>query len=107
VGERSVARGPDGGWLYVGDPLVAMGRVSNDTVLAHIPALSCPVAIIRGEQSVYTDELCADVLVGSYQASVTVLPGAGHHVMLDGPEALGAAIETHLHRFSHFSPGVT
>jgi hypothetical protein len=61
----AVAQGPDGGWLYVGDPLVVMGRVSNDAVLAHIPALSCPVAI------------------------------------------MGAAIETHLHRFSHFSPGVT
>ncbi len=107
VAEHSVAQGPDGGWLYVGDPLVVMGRVSNDTVLAHIPALSCPVAIIRGARSVYDNELCAELVVGSSQASVTVLPGAGHHVMLDDPEALGDAIEAHLHRFERLSPAVT
>jgi pimeloyl-ACP methyl ester carboxylesterase len=107
VAEHSVAQAPDGGWLYVGDPLVVMGRVSNETILSHIPELSCPVAVIRGAQSVYDNELCAELVVGSSQASVTVLSGAGHHVMLDDPEALGDAIETHLDRFGRLSPAVT
>lgn len=98
VAERSVAPGPNGGWLYVGDPLV-MGQVENETVLTHVAALSCPVAIIRGEQSVYENALCAELLVGASQESVTVLPGASHHVMLDDPDALGEAIEMHLRRF--------
>jgi pimeloyl-ACP methyl ester carboxylesterase len=97
VAAASLQRTDDGGWAYRGDPSV-VGRIPNGIVLEGLAQLSAPVAVIRGANSPFDDELCLGLVPHGADgpAPVTVVPDAGHHVMLDAPEALARALEATL-----------
>jgi pimeloyl-ACP methyl ester carboxylesterase len=101
VAAASLERADGGGWAYRGDPSV-VGRIPNGVVLDGLAQLRAPVGVIRGADSPFVDELCLALMPGGPDgpAPVTVVPGAGHHGMLDAPEALADAIEAMLENLS-------
>lgn len=101
VAAASLERTDEGGWAFRGDPSV-VGRIPNGAVLDGLAHLRARVGVIRGADSPFVDELCLGLLPGGPDgpAPVTVVAGAGHHVMLDAPEALAGAIEAMLANLS-------
>lgn len=95
VATASVTVDENGAWSYRGDPGV-IGQVPNEAVLDGLTSLCAPAGAIRGGRSPFDDELCLGQLPATSlgPAPVVVLPHAGHHLMLDEPEALADAIES-------------
>ncbi|MBK5217228.1 MAG: alpha/beta hydrolase [Propionibacteriales bacterium] len=60
-----------------------------------LAAAECPIALIRGERGMATSDITASVAerLGGH-VPVTVIPDAGHHIMLDQPIALIAVLQT-------------
>ncbi|KHL10732.1 alpha-beta hydrolase superfamily lysophospholipase [Mumia flava] len=82
----------EGGWTWKFDPQVFFSARMEPEEIA---AATCPVALVRGERGLATSDITATVaerLGGA--APVTVIPDAGHHVMIDQPVALIAAMQT-------------
>ena len=73
-------------------------KVTNETYEDQLRAVTCPVELVWGE----TDDAApvnvaqqATAILGD-KATLTVLPGVGHQVPLQAPDALREAIERHL-----------
>lgn len=85
----------EGGWTWLFDPeLWLKMRYDMKAAIEMVGEISCPVTLIRGEESsLVTDELWTfmqDVFPQSpYHVSI---PQARHHVMLDQPLALVSAL---------------
>jgi pimeloyl-ACP methyl ester carboxylesterase len=92
----------DGGWTWKWDPAV-FGRHVPPTLLTK---LDCRVALFRAEHGMVSTEM-GDVMYDRLGrvAPVIEIPAAGHHVMLDQPIALVAAIRTLLSDWDHSLPG--
>ncbi|TNC43618.1 alpha/beta fold hydrolase [Mumia zhuanghuii] len=90
VAEASV-REVEGGWTWKFDPRVFSGAQMEPEELAEAV---CPTALIRGERGLATTDITTTVAerLGGH-VPVTVVPGAGHHIMLDQPVALIAALQ--------------
>ncbi|MGJ9411853.1 alpha/beta fold hydrolase [Aeromicrobium sp. CF4.19] len=89
IAEESIAA-VEGGWSWRFDPRIFLSTRMEPSALA---AAQCPVALLRGERGMATRDITATVareLGGG--VPVTTVPDAGHHVMLDQPVALIAAI---------------
>jgi len=94
-------READGGWTWKWDPAI-FGRQVPPTLLTR---LDCRVALFRAEHGMVSTEM-SDVMhdrLGRV-APVIEIPAAGHHVMLDQPIALVAAIRTLLSDWDHSLP---
>ena len=81
----------DGGWSWRFDPRIFLSTRMEPSALAEVP---CPVALLRGERGMATHDITTAVaqeLGGG--VPVTTIPDAGHHIMLDQPVALIAAID--------------
>lgn len=82
----------DGGWSWKFDPHIFLrSRMEPEEVVE----AGCPVALIRGERGMATTditEVVAERLGGD--VPVTLIPDAGHHIMLDQPIALIAVLQT-------------
>lgn len=87
----------DGGWTWLFDPqLWPKMRYDMKAAIEMVGEISCPVTLIRGEESsLVTDELW-DFMKQVFSASTAhvSIPQARHHVMLDQPLALIAALRT-------------
>jgi pimeloyl-ACP methyl ester carboxylesterase len=94
-------RETDGGWTWKWDPGI-FGRQVPPTLLAR---LDCRVALFRAEHGIVSMEM-SDVMYDRLGrvAPVIEIPAAGHHVMLDQPIALVAAIRTLLSDWDHSLP---
>jgi len=94
-------READGGWTWKWDPAI-FGRQVPPTLLAR---LDCRVALFRAEHGMVSTEM-SDVMYDRLGrvAPVIEIPAAGHHVMLDQPIALVAAIRTLLSDWDHSLP---
>jgi pimeloyl-ACP methyl ester carboxylesterase len=94
-------RQADGGWTWKWDPRV-FGRKAPQAVLTR---LDCRVALFRAEHGMMSAEM-SDVMYDRLGrvAPVVEIPAAGHHVMLDQPIALVAAIRTLLSDWDHSLP---
>lgn len=82
----------DGGWTWKFDPHIFLSSRMEPEELA---AIDCEVALIRGERGMATTDitdLVAERLGG--HVPVTLIPDAGHHIMLDQPLALIAVLQT-------------
>jgi pimeloyl-ACP methyl ester carboxylesterase len=82
----------DGGWTWKFDPRIFLRARMEPEDLA---AASCDIALIRGERGMATTDI-TDVVAERLgrDVPVTVILGAGHHIMLDQPIALIAVLQT-------------
>jgi pimeloyl-ACP methyl ester carboxylesterase len=82
----------DGGWTWKFDPNIFLRSRMEPEELAQA---RCAVALIRGERGIATSDITEVVsqrLGGD--VPVTVIRDAGHHIMLEQPVALLAALQT-------------
>jgi pimeloyl-ACP methyl ester carboxylesterase len=96
-------RQADGGWTWKWDPRI-FGRQAPGSPLTR---LDCRVALFRAEHGIMSAEM-SDVMYDRLGrvAPVVEIPAAGHHVMLDQPIALVAAIRTLLSDWDHSLPSL-
>ena len=91
----------DGGWTWKWDP----GVFVLEPPRAPLTRLDCRVALFRAEHGIMSadmSEIMYDRL--GRVAPVIEIPAAGHHVMLDQPVALAAALRTLLSDWDHSLP---
>lgn len=92
VGTRAV----DGGLLWTFDPLHRTRSPSPfliDVASAFWRRVACPVAFVSGAESdSEPSDVTARRALFPYAAAVHIVPGAGHMVQLDAPEALAAIL---------------
>lgn len=89
IAEQSVVE-VEGGWSWCFDPRIFLSTRMEPSALAEAV---CPVALLRGERGMATSDITSTVareLGGG--VPVTTIPDTGHHVMLDQPVALIAAL---------------
>ncbi len=91
VARHSTRRGSDG-WAWKFDPRIFTSpRVPPDSVLV---GARCPMAFVRGEHSVIMSRDIADHMARlTGGAPLVEIPGAHHHVLLDQPLPLVAALD--------------
>jgi len=91
----------EGGWTWKWDPAI-FGRQVPPALLVR---LDCRMALFRAEHGMVSTEM-SDVIYDRLGrvAPVIEIPAAGHHVMLDQPIALVAAIRTLLSDWDHSEP---
>ncbi|MGH3458117.1 hypothetical protein, partial [Aeromicrobium sp.] len=60
-----------------------------------LASAACEVALVRGERGMATTDITSSVaeILGGH-VPVTLVPDAGHHIMLDQPIALIALLQT-------------
>ncbi|HEY0935420.1 MAG TPA: alpha/beta hydrolase, partial [Trebonia sp.] len=90
-----------GGWTWKWDP----GVFGRDEPLAPRTRLDCRMALFRAEHGIMSAEM-SEVMYDRLGrvAPVIEIPAAGHHVMLDQPVALIAALRTLLSDWDHSLP---
>jgi pimeloyl-ACP methyl ester carboxylesterase len=92
----------DGGWTWKWDPAVFAHRGAP---MAPLRRLDCRAALFRAEHGILSAEM-SDLIYDRLGrvAPVIEIPVAGHHVMLDQPIALVAALRTLLSDWDHSRP---
>ncbi|KAA1424644.1 alpha/beta hydrolase [Mumia zhuanghuii] len=97
IAAASVREVPDG-WTWKFDPKIFFSAQMEPEDLT---STVCPTALIRGERGMATTDITAAVAerLGGH-VPVTVIPDAGHHIMLDQPVALIAALQALLGEWS-------
>lgn len=80
------------------DGLLKIGSdLTNDQVWALYRAIRCPVLLIRGAESdVLTQDIAERCVREMQRARLVVVPGAGHSVPGDNPDAFTEAVRTFL-----------
>lgn len=101
VAATSIRRLGDG-WSWKFDPRI-FARVHPS--LAQLTRLDCRVALLRAEHGIVSPQVSEAMYdrLGRV-APVIEIPAAGHHIMLDQPIALVAAIRTLLSDWDHSVP---
>ena len=91
IAEQSV-REVDGGWTWKFDPSIFLSSQMEPEDLA---SAATEVALVRGERGMATTDITSSVaeILGGH-VPVTLVPDAGHHIMLDQPIALIALLQT-------------
>ncbi|HEY3882416.1 MAG TPA: alpha/beta hydrolase [Trebonia sp.] len=91
----------EGGWTWKWDPRI-FGR---ELPQAPLTRLDCRVALFRAEHGIMSAAM-SDIMYDRLGrvAPVIEIPAAGHHIMLDQPIALVAAIRTLLSDWDHSLP---
>jgi pimeloyl-ACP methyl ester carboxylesterase len=102
---RHSLRETPAGWTWKFDP-----RLFEHTMVSmrdQLVAARCPVALVRGEDSVVVPADTADYMseLLGHRAPVISIPGARHHVLLDQPLALVVALRALLTDWGHLRPG--
>jgi pimeloyl-ACP methyl ester carboxylesterase len=92
----------DNGWIWKWDPAVFSSR---EMPIAPLTRLDCRAALFRAEHGILSAEM-SDLVYDRLGrvAPVIEIPVAGHHVMLDQPIALVAALRTLLSDWDHSLP---
>ncbi|MGH6871437.1 MAG: alpha/beta fold hydrolase [Rhizomicrobium sp.] len=101
VGRRSL-KGVEGGFTWKFDPAIWQRFSIGDTA-ARLRATKCRIAIFRGENSILMPPEIGDYMFNllGRAAPVVTIPEAQHHVMLDQPLALVAALRALLADWNH------
>jgi pimeloyl-ACP methyl ester carboxylesterase len=99
---RHGARAVEGGWVWKADPMFGIG-IPSELNLAMLEAEMrrprCPVLVLTGDQEDTWRELTDDELaarVGWLGARHVVVPGTGHYVHIEDPDATMAHVEAFL-----------
>ena len=95
----------DGGFTWKFDPAIWQDFSIGDTA-ARLKATKCRIAIFRGENSVLMPPQIGEYMFNllGRAAPVVEIPQARHHVMLDQPLALVAALRALLADWEHSTP---
>ena len=104
VGRRSL-KAVDGGFTWKFDPAIWQDFSIGDTA-ARLRATKCRIAIFRGENSILMPPEIGEYMFNllGRAAPVVEIPQARHHVMLDQPLALVAALRALLADWNHSVP---
>jgi pimeloyl-ACP methyl ester carboxylesterase len=91
----------DGGWTWKWDPRVFVLEPPR----APLTRLDCRVALFRAEHGIMSAEM-SEIMYDRLGrvAPLIEIPAAGHHIMLDQPIALAAALRTLLSDWDHSVP---
>jgi pimeloyl-ACP methyl ester carboxylesterase len=92
----------EGGWTWKFDPNIFTRDQLTPTLLSR---LDCRVALFRAEHGIVSEQL-GEVMYDRLGkvAPLIEIPAAGHHIMLDQPIALAAALRTLLADWDHSIP---
>jgi pimeloyl-ACP methyl ester carboxylesterase len=87
---QTAIRPVDGGWTWKSDPVIHARPDLSECFLADVEA---PLALLYGEHGLIDAAMLATMRrrLGP-AADIRVIPGAGHHIMLDKPRELATAI---------------
>lgn len=101
VGRRSLKEA-EGGYTWKFDPAIWQNFSIGDTA-ARLRATKCRIAIFRGENSVLMPPEIGEYMFNllGRAAPIVEIPRAQHHVMLDQPLALVAALRALLADWNH------
>jgi pimeloyl-ACP methyl ester carboxylesterase len=105
VAATSVRPAPDGdGWTWKFDPRI-FGREPFGAAAATLNRLDCRIALFRPEHGIMSAQM-SQILYDRLGrvAPVIEIPAAAHHIMLDQPVALIAALRTLLSDWDHSRP---
>tara|TARA_R110002096_G_scaffold16276_10_gene55851 strand:- start:1374 stop:2333 length:960 start_codon:yes stop_codon:yes gene_type:complete len=93
---RESLKEQDGGWTWKFDPnLWAKLAYSRRDPAEMLAKMACPVAFFRGaDTSLVTDEIWEFMKLAFPAAPFAAIPEAKHHLILDQPLAVVAALET-------------
>lgn len=89
-------------WKY--DPALRDGTAryenyASDEQWAFLAAIPVPVLILRGERSdILSVHIAERMLAANPRASLVTIPGSGHSIATDAPEAVATAIDDFLSR---------
>jgi pimeloyl-ACP methyl ester carboxylesterase len=110
--QRSVKR-VENGYTWYSDPRLKISSpfyMTEEQVLAVLGRISCPTLLLIGERGLLTagtKEKMAGRIAGIADIETVVLPG-GHHLHMDHPESVAAAIRnfvtSHHRRFAEHHP---
>jgi pimeloyl-ACP methyl ester carboxylesterase len=101
VAQTSI-READGGWTWKWDPNVFNNRQAPTGPLSR---MDCRMALFRAEHGILSAEMSAIMYDRLGQVAPLIeIPAAGHHIMLDQPIALVAALRTLLSDWDHSLP---
>jgi pimeloyl-ACP methyl ester carboxylesterase len=105
VAATSVRPAPDGdGWTWKFDPRI-FGREPFGAAAATLNRMDCRIALFRAEHGIMSAQM-SQILYDRLGrvAPVIEIPAAAHHIMLDQPVALIAALRTLLSDWDHSRP---
>ena len=105
VAATSVRPAPDGdGWTWKFDPRI-FGREPFGAAAATLNRMDCRIALFRAEHGIMSAQM-SQILYDRLGrvAPVIEIPAAAHHIMLDQPIALIAALRTLLSDWDHSPP---
>jgi pimeloyl-ACP methyl ester carboxylesterase len=104
VGRRSL-KDVEGGFTWKFDPAIWQRFSIGDTA-ARLKETKCRIAIFRGENSILMPPEIGEYMFNllGRAAPVVTIPEAQHHVMLDQPLALVAALNALLADWDHSTP---
>jgi pimeloyl-ACP methyl ester carboxylesterase len=105
VAATSIRPTPDGdGWTWKFDPRI-FGREPFGAAAATLTRLDCRIALFRAEHGIMSAQM-SQILYDRLGrvAPVIEIPAAAHHIMLDQPVALIAALRTLLSDWDHSRP---
>jgi len=90
IAERSVLPTPEGRWSFAFDP---RWFALPHRELPPLARVTCPVLVVRGAESEILPAASARSLVAELpDARLVEVPDAGHHVHIDRPDAVEAAV---------------
>lgn len=98
--QHNLKQAPDGRWHWKHDPAVMAAAEQSMRDPRKWPrwnAVKCPTLILRGERSPVLSQRIADQMIAENKnASLVVVPNAGHFIPIEQPAAFEAAVRTWL-----------
>ena len=100
LAQHGSRRGPDGGWVWKSDPMFGLGvpsEFSVELLAAEQQRVRCRVLVITGNEHDTWRDLTPEQeaeRVGWLRARHVIVPGTGHYVHLEDPDATMHAIRT-------------
>lgn len=99
--QHNLKRTPDGQWMWKFDPNVLAAGARSMVDPRKWPrwrAVRCPTLVLRGERSpAWSQQAAERVVAANSNASLVTIPGAGHFVPIEAPDAFEAAVRRWLH----------
>ena len=94
--EHNLKQAPDGRWQWKHDPAVmaaAEQSMRDPRKWARWNGVKCPTLVLRGERSPVLPQRIADQMIAENKnASLVVVPNAGHFIPIEQPAAFEAAV---------------
>jgi pimeloyl-ACP methyl ester carboxylesterase len=93
-------RGPGGGYIWKSDPVMRIGGpglFGEEGLRAGYLRIRCPVAVLTGEEPDTWGDLPLEIAAARVacirEGTLTTVPGAGHYLHIERPDAVLAALD--------------